>query len=329
MKTKLCIRLGKPDRFALDNSVELKESVAKINALLDSPVNGEIIDGPLFNSFVDAHHCLKEAKKNGLQYSFGNIPTVLSTTEYLESAQDHIPYWKNFEEVFYISYLERNIQTFLELNKINYDCKTKLERHNPDNIFRAKHYRFRGDHYAKFFRLALYRALGIDDKFKPLSAYDNQCVFPFDRYLHDNYLMKYGFENLFESIGNSEQLVGAPNVCINYGDDPALYQSLEFTMRSIDTANGDSTHIASTSLSFGSTYKLVKELMQIAPLLGINLENGIVSDSDIQAINRFPLDGSSIYASCTGVERCVWLAVYEAARLSIANKTVMGFTWEA
>ncbi|MBU2708707.1 hypothetical protein KCM76_22130 [Zooshikella marina] len=70
----------------------------------------------------------------------------------------------------------------------------------------------------------------------------------------------------------------------------------------------------------GSSYMLFKELIEIAPKLGIELENGELSDQEAQRINLINESNSSFYR-----EYCVWIALYEAARLSIKHKSAISF----
>jgi hypothetical protein len=70
----------------------------------------------------------------------------------------------------------------------------------------------------------------------------------------------------------------------------------------------------------GSTQRLMAELVQTAPALGITLEHGTLSDAEVDAINR---DGDT---DAYWRERLVWLTLFEAARVSLADKTMIVFS---
>ncbi len=72
--------------------------------------------------------------------------------------------------------------------------------------------------------------------------------------------------------------------------------------------------------SLGSTQRLMAELVEAAPELGITLEHGRLSDAEVTAINAD--GGSGPYWR----ERLVWLTMFEAARVSLADKTMIVFT---
>jgi hypothetical protein len=69
----------------------------------------------------------------------------------------------------------------------------------------------------------------------------------------------------------------------------------------------------------GSTQRLMAELAQTAPAIGIALEHGTLSDAEVEAINRDADDGPYWR------ERLVWLTLFEAARVSLADKTMIVF----
>lgn len=71
----------------------------------------------------------------------------------------------------------------------------------------------------------------------------------------------------------------------------------------------------------GSSYRVRDELTVVAPALGIELSNGALSDDVAEAINRDVENQSGIW-----IERLVWLALYEAARLSIEHRSAICFT---
>jgi len=72
---------------------------------------------------------------------------------------------------------------------------------------------------------------------------------------------------------------------------------------------------------FGSSQRLMVELCLIAPPLGITLENGQLSDSETQRLSDLIDDCTDPYET----EIVVWLALFEAARLSIHHRTAIHF----
>ena len=71
--------------------------------------------------------------------------------------------------------------------------------------------------------------------------------------------------------------------------------------------------------SLGSTQRLMAELVETAPAIGIDLKEGQLTDAVVAKINADE-DGAPYYR-----ERLVWLALFEAARVSIADKTLIVF----
>ncbi len=70
----------------------------------------------------------------------------------------------------------------------------------------------------------------------------------------------------------------------------------------------------------GSSYRLREELQVAARPLGITLENGALSDQEAARINALGLANVHLYREYT-----VWLALFEAARLSIEHGTAIRF----
>ena len=71
--------------------------------------------------------------------------------------------------------------------------------------------------------------------------------------------------------------------------------------------------------TLGSTQRLMAELVETAPPLGIEVKGGQVSDEMVAKINA-DQDGAPYYR-----ERLVWLTLFEAARVSLADKTLIVF----
>jgi hypothetical protein len=69
----------------------------------------------------------------------------------------------------------------------------------------------------------------------------------------------------------------------------------------------------------GSSQRVLKELVAVAPALGIALSDGRLSDAEAQRIDA-ETDGAPLFA-----ERLVWLSFYEKARLSVEHRTAICF----
>ena len=70
-----------------------------------------------------------------------------------------------------------------------------------------------------------------------------------------------------------------------------------------------------------SSYKLYEELASMAPYLGIRLQDGELSEAEIEKIRSDVTSESGLW-----IERGVWLTLFEAARLSIRHKTAICFS---
>lgn len=71
----------------------------------------------------------------------------------------------------------------------------------------------------------------------------------------------------------------------------------------------------------GSSVRLREELIQIAAPLGITLHDGQLGDDQARAIADEEDDAGPFW-----IERKVWLALFEASRLSIAHRAAIAFT---
>jgi len=67
----------------------------------------------------------------------------------------------------------------------------------------------------------------------------------------------------------------------------------------------------------GSSYRLIDELREAAPSLSIVLENGQLSDAQAELLSTVSEDDPLM------IEKTVWLAFFEAARLSIEHKSLL------
>lgn len=70
----------------------------------------------------------------------------------------------------------------------------------------------------------------------------------------------------------------------------------------------------------GSSYRLLDELVLVAPALGIELADGELSDQEAERIGRLIDADQGLHR-----EYVSWLRLYESARLSIAHKTAIVF----
>ncbi len=70
----------------------------------------------------------------------------------------------------------------------------------------------------------------------------------------------------------------------------------------------------------GSSHQLLRELVMVAPALGIVLENGELSDAEAERINEVGASDKGLW-----IEYIVWIALFEAARLSIEHNTLIVF----
>jgi hypothetical protein len=71
----------------------------------------------------------------------------------------------------------------------------------------------------------------------------------------------------------------------------------------------------------GSSQRLLAELHEVAPAIGIELQHGVLSDAQAAALAPSANEDSHPLWH----ERLVWLALYENARVSIANQTMIVF----
>jgi hypothetical protein len=70
----------------------------------------------------------------------------------------------------------------------------------------------------------------------------------------------------------------------------------------------------------GSSYRLMEELVRIAPKLGIALDGEQLSDAEADKINKESESEVGLW-----IEQTVWISLFEAARLSIEHKTAICF----
>jgi hypothetical protein len=119
-----------------------------------------------------------------------------------------------------------------------------------------------------------------------------------------------------------EQMYMFDSHLLCHSDCAGFYLPIEFEEVIFDTGDGD--RIPGGML--GSSYGLMKELIFIAPKLGIQLDNGHLSDAEAIRIG-IAIQEEEEDESQTGlwIEKIVWLSLFEAARLSIQYKTAICF----
>lgn len=71
----------------------------------------------------------------------------------------------------------------------------------------------------------------------------------------------------------------------------------------------------------GSSYAVMRELVALAPKLGISLDDGNLSDEQAHLLNETDCETDPF-----AIEKIVWLSVFEAARLSIEHRSAICFT---
>jgi hypothetical protein len=98
---------------------------------------------------------------------------------------------------------------------------------------------------------------------------------------------------------------------LSHSDREGLYLPIDFDVLLEDPGVPGGT--------IGSSYRLLRELVSLAPHLGIAMDGEIVPDDVAAEINADPDERPM------QVERLVWLALYEACRLSIQNTSAIVF----
>jgi len=100
-----------------------------------------------------------------------------------------------------------------------------------------------------------------------------------------------------------------------HSDAEGFYLPLDFAQVMFDEQE---ERIAGGML--GSSYRLKDELVALAPAIGINLAAGELADDEAQRINELTEREGPLW-----IEQIVWLALYEAARLSIQHRAAICF----
>jgi hypothetical protein len=106
-------------------------------------------------------------------------------------------------------------------------------------------------------------------------------------------------------------------VCHSDGD--GFYVPVDFPDPLYDDLPESDPHCVRGGI-LGSSQGAMRELVRVAPLLGIGLEQGQLDDGEARRIDREKQQASSFW-----VERRVWLRFFELARFSIAHRTAVVF----
>jgi hypothetical protein len=101
-----------------------------------------------------------------------------------------------------------------------------------------------------------------------------------------------------------------------HSDSDGFYLPIDFDDIMIDDTGAD--RIPGGIL--GSSYKLMRELIEIAPSLGIKLRGGNLSDDEATRINTIADSEQGFW-----IEHLVWISLFEAARLSIEHGSAIVF----
>ena len=104
---------------------------------------------------------------------------------------------------------------------------------------------------------------------------------------------------------------------ICHSDAEGFYLPIDFS----DVLFADPEDSSLPGGMLGSSYRLLEELEVVAPALGIRLNDGRLPHDEAERIDELACSGEGIYR-----ELCSWLALYEAARLSIELKTAIVFS---
>lgn len=114
-------------------------------------------------------------------------------------------------------------------------------------------------------------------------------------------------------IEDASSMMNSHLLC--HSDCEGYYVPIEFAEIIFDTGNR-----GLPGGMLGSSQRLMKELIEVAPAIGIELANGQLSDGEAARLCAEDESGHFWH------ERLVWLALYENVRVSIANKTMIVFS---
>lgn len=98
-----------------------------------------------------------------------------------------------------------------------------------------------------------------------------------------------------------------------HSDAEGFYVPIQFSVPIIDEEL--------TGGMLGSSQNLLKELVQVAPMIDIALEDGQLSNAQLAALAPETDEGHRFET-----ERIVWLTLFEAASASVEHRTAIMFT---
>lgn len=101
-----------------------------------------------------------------------------------------------------------------------------------------------------------------------------------------------------------------------HSDSDGFYLPVEFDEVIIDDRDQD--RIPGGLL--GSSFRLMDELVRIAPTLGIAIDSGRLSDAEAAKVNSEATKEERLW-----IEKTVWISLFESARLSIEHRTAISF----
>jgi hypothetical protein len=106
---------------------------------------------------------------------------------------------------------------------------------------------------------------------------------------------------------------------ICHSDCEGFYVPIDFPEPLYDDLPDSDPHCIAGGI-LGSSQGAMRELVAVAPLIGIELENGDLSERQIEQLNREEPDEHPF-----STERYVWFRFYEAARMSVQYTTAIVF----
>lgn len=116
-----------------------------------------------------------------------------------------------------------------------------------------------------------------------------------------------------EFVAEEEAMLSSHLIC--HSDCDGFFLPLDFREPMFE----DDGFIIGGTVS--SSYALMRELVRIAPMLGISLSDGILSDDEASRVNAIAREENHEF----WIECAVWLCLFEAARLSIEYKIPICF----
>jgi hypothetical protein len=114
-------------------------------------------------------------------------------------------------------------------------------------------------------------------------------------------------------------LFAAESHVICHSDCEGFYVPVDFPDPLYDDLPDEDEHCIIGGI-LGSSQGAMRELVLVAPLLGVELADGVLSDQEAEKIHQEQEEDSPFW-----IERQVWLEFFETARLSIKYKTAIVF----